>query len=515
MTLMLAGMLVVGCFWLYMMLELQVPTRRAAGVDSNALVLPPDSDEASPLRHNELNNIEVKIKQIEEDLKRNHQTISDIKTALHQIVKGDVKSIDILKRTFDALGPGDGGLKNAPTPIRRVNPATRFVMPSDKRLGQSTRLIANNANNNLSKPCLLSRSQSKAGVNMLDVYKNLEFDNVDGGVWKQGWEISYQENQWNPQKKLKVIVMPHSHNDPGWLKTFEEYFRLQTVHIFNNMVEKLNQEPDRKFIWAEVSYLSMWWAQAKSEQRVALRKLIESGQLEIVTGGWVMTDEANAHYYAMIDQLMLGHEWLHNYLNVKPKAGWAIDPFGYSPTMAYIHKRSGLKNMLIQRVHYSIKKYLAQQKQLEFMWRQEWDPSSSTDMFCHVMPFYSYDVPHTCGPDPKICCQFDFRRLPGGKMNCPWKVPPQPITSVNVGVRAKMILDQWRKKSQLYRSNVVLAPLGDDFRYDKPTEWDQQYGNYKRLFEHMNAKSDWHVEAKFGTLSDYFAAVRRIWRFSG
>ena len=165
MTLMLAGMLVVGCFWLYMMLELQVPTRRAAGVDSNALVLPPDSDEASPLRHNELNNIEVKIKQIEEDLKRNHQTISDIKTALHQIVKGDVKSIDILKRTFDALGPGDGGLKNAPTQaIRRVNPATRFVMPSDKRLGQSTRLIPNNANNNLSKPCLLSRSQSKVEI---------------------------------------------------------------------------------------------------------------------------------------------------------------------------------------------------------------------------------------------------------------------------------------------------------------------------------------------------------------
>ena len=48
--------------------------------------------------------------------------------------------------------------------------------------------------------------------------------------------------------------------------------------------------------------------------------MLENGQLEILAGGWVMNDEANSHYYAILEQLITGHEWLNLNLNgYKPK----------------------------------------------------------------------------------------------------------------------------------------------------------------------------------------------------
>uniref|UniRef100_A0A8D2LF28 Alpha-mannosidase n=1 Tax=Varanus komodoensis TaxID=61221 RepID=A0A8D2LF28_VARKO len=422
--------------------------------------------------------LQNRIEQLEQLLEENHEIISHIKDS-------------VLELTANAEGP--------PVALPFHMPNGSWLLPPESR--PSFYSVA-------PQDCqfALGSHSQKGDLQMLAVAASLPYDNQDGGVWKQGFDISYEPHEWNLEP-LQVFVVPHSHNDPGWIKTFDKYYFDQTQHILNSMVVKLQEDPRRRFIWSEVSFFSKWWDNISTQKRAAVRRLLGNGQLEMATGGWVMPDEANSHYFAMIDQLIEGHQWLERNVGVTPRSGWAVDPFGHSATMPYLLRRANLSSMLIQRVHYAVKKHFAATRNLEFMWRQSWDAGSGTDILCHMMPFYSYDVPHTCGPDPKICCQFDFKRLPGGRINCPWKVAPKAVTTANVAERAQLLLDQYRKKSQLFRSKVLLVPLGDDFRYDKPQEWDAQFLNYQRLFDFLNAHPDLHVRAQFGTLSDYFDAL--------
>uniref|UniRef100_A0A803W2A9 mannosyl-oligosaccharide 1,3-1,6-alpha-mannosidase n=1 Tax=Ficedula albicollis TaxID=59894 RepID=A0A803W2A9_FICAL len=459
-----AAIFCVAVFSLYLMLDRvqHDPTRHQSGGN---------------FPRSQISVLQNRIEQLEQLLEENHEIISHIKDSVLELT---------------AHAEGQPALPRHPLNGSWVLPAESrpsflSVSPQDCQFA------------------LGGKGQSP-DLQMLAVYSLLPFDNQDGGVWKQGFDITYEPNEWDTEP-LQVFVVPHSHNDPGWIKTFDKYYYDQTQHILNSMLLKMQEDPRRRFIWSEISFFSKWWDNISAQKRAAVRRLVGNGQLEMVTGGWVMPDEANSHYFAMIDQLIEGHQWLEKNIGVTPRSGWAVDPFGYSSTMPYLLKRSNLTAMLIQRVHYTIKKHFAATQNLEFMWRQTWDPDSSTDILCHMMPFYSYDVPHTCGPDPKICCQFDFKRLPGGRINCPWKVPPRAITDANVAERAQLLLDQYRKKSKLYRSKVLLVPLGDDFRYDKPQEWDAQFLNYQRIFDFLNSRPDLHVQAQFGTLSDYFDAL--------
>lgn len=97
-----------------------------------------------------------------------------------------------------------------------------------------------------------------------------------------------------------MFVVPHSHNDPGWKLTVEEYYDRQSRHILDTIVDTLLKDEKRKFIWEEMSYLERWWRDATDVKRESLIKLLQNGQLEIVGGGWVMNDEVKYRFNELI-----------------------------------------------------------------------------------------------------------------------------------------------------------------------------------------------------------------------
>lgn len=165
------------------------------------------------------------------------------------------------------------------------------------------------------------------------------------------------------------------------------------------------------FVWSEITYLAKWWKEASPRSRSQFKHLVNQGRLEIATGGWVVPDEATSSLYTLLSELTEGQQWVKNHLNVTPEYSWAIDPFGHSATHSHLLKASGLQGMVIQRLHYAWKHWLAEHKTGEFRWRPRWDQGGQNDMPCLSLPYDLYSIKHACGPEPKVCLKFDFRRI--------------------------------------------------------------------------------------------------------
>ncbi|XP_071748128.1 alpha-mannosidase 2 isoform X2 [Lepeophtheirus salmonis] len=343
------------------------------------------------------------------------------------------------------------------------------------------------------------------------VFPKLKFDPewIDKReFWNNKFEKRYQERRklWS-KLPLKVFIVPHSHNDPGWLKTIETYFQSATNKIINSAVDKLSKFQNMTFIWTEISFLHMWWESASQIRKENLKRLVKEGRFEIATGGWVMTDEANVHIYSMVDQLIEGHTWIKNTFDTKPKTSWSIDPFGHGKTFPYVLRISGIDSMLIMRIHYAWKEWFAKNQNGDFLWSQSWDRYGDYSILCHNFPYDIYSIKGSCGPSSKICLEFNFRKIPG-EFN-EYTARFTPITSTNVEERAELLIEQYGKTGSLYPHNVVLVPLGDDFTFNEDLEWDQQFSNYQKLINFINANfNKYFVDIRFGTLKDYFTAVK-------
>ena len=118
---------------------------------------------------------------------------------------------------------------------------------------------------------------------------------------------------------------------------------------------ELIADPNKRFTQVEMKFFSMWWDEQDEGRRNDVRKLVKSGQLEFVNAGWSMHDEACTHYDDMMNNMMIGHEWLENEFGIRPRVGWSIDPFGHSNANARLFAEMGFDSWFFARIDYEDK----------------------------------------------------------------------------------------------------------------------------------------------------------------
>lgn len=78
---------------------------------------------------------------------------------------------------------------------------------------------------------------------------------------------------------------------------------------------------------------------------------MSEGRLEFVNGGWVASDEACPTFDQAIDNIRIGHKFLHDNFGIRPKHAWHIDAFGHSSAFAELFTRMGFETMTVARIN--------------------------------------------------------------------------------------------------------------------------------------------------------------------
>ena len=71
-----------------------------------------------------------------------------------------------------------------------------------------------------------------------------------------------------------------------------------------------------------MKYFKYWWDQQTEELRKTVKEIVKEGRLDLVSGGWSAPDEAITTHDNLIDNLMIGQQYLMKEFNLHPQVSW-------------------------------------------------------------------------------------------------------------------------------------------------------------------------------------------------
>eukprot|EP00301_Raphidiophrys_heterophryoidea_P000324 c10160_g2_i1.p1 GENE.c10160_g2_i1~~c10160_g2_i1.p1 ORF type:complete len:1006 (+),score=235.35 c10160_g2_i1:43-3018(+) len=295
---------------------------------------------------------------------------------------------------------------------------------------------------------------------------------------------------------INVHIVPHTHDDVGWLKTVDQYFagknesiQHAAVHqIISSAMDALAKNPNRKFIYVEIAFFWRWWQQQTDSRKQQVRDFVQNGQLEFINGGWCMHDEASTHFQSMIDQTTEGHTFIKQTFNVAPTVQWQIDPFGHSSTNADLSLQMGFTSLFFGRADYADVMQRQNLKQMELLWF----PSQSTpaeSLFTHIL-YRGY------GPPSGLNFDVDSRDDP--------IQDDTNISDYNVDSRLNDFLVACQDRAAKYQTSNIIMTMGSDFQYRQADDW---FDNLDKMIKYANANLNASLNVFYSTPSLYAKAV--------
>ncbi|XP_046352369.2 lysosomal alpha-mannosidase-like isoform X2 [Haliotis rufescens] len=303
----------------------------------------------------------------------------------------------------------------------------------------------------------------------------------------------------NPTKDgmLNIHIVAHSHDDVGWKKTYMQYFNGKsgdfgetgyhggecTRCILNSVIPQLLKDPRRRFIFVEMAFLSLWYQEQDKQMQEDVRKLIRERRLELIIGGWCMSDSATTYYDDVIDQHTYGFQWIERQFGecAMPRSAWHVDQFGHSREHSSLFAQFGFDGLLVGRIDVFDHERRTRTRNMETIWKTSPDNlGDKTDLFTSVL----YDGYFTPGTYHGV---MDAR-------------------SRNTTMERFIAMATERAKG--FKTNHVLIPFGGDFDFSSASV---HYDVIDNLIKHINAQQNngGKVNVLYSTPTCYINSVNR------
>ena len=300
-----------------------------------------------------------------------------------------------------------------------------------------------------------------------------------------------------PVTAVNVHIVPHTHDDVGWLKTVDQYYygannsiqHAGVQYILDSVISALVENSNRTFIYVEQAFFQTWWAEQTPDKQNQVRTLVKNKQFEFINGGWCMHDEAAAHYVDMIDQTTLGHKFINDEFGVQPTIGWQIDPFGHSATQAALLSYGvGFDGLFFARSDFEDRLNRESRREMEVIWSASKSLGADNQIFTGAfVGGFGYGPPSGFNWDLKANTQ---------------RIQDDPrLEGYNVDYWVDLFNELVDYQAERTHGNNVMWTMGSDFQHENSEEY---FKEIDKLIKYANANGTHNVN--YSTPSRYVAA---------